>query len=765
MHLGEIATITPSSTPSWTIVACNGQPAISVEVYQQPEGNTVAIAAAVRARLAELSRRLPAEVVLRTWYDQSDLIRAGTRAVLHAVLLGIGLAAVVVLLALRQLRAALIAAITVPGALAGAVVGLHLIGQSLNLMTLGGMAAAVGLILDDAIVVVEYLARHLPSTDGATRRATVLAQARGLLSPMIGSTCASLVILLPLSALTGIAGSFFIALAVTMGLGLLMSLGIALTVLPLLMAWWGAPPSPAASPETGSRWTRTYARMLQHLVRWRWWVVGCLLPLATVGMLAERNLDTGFLPTVDEGGFTFDYRAPPGTSLERTDFLVRKVEAILRATPEVQTFSRRTGLQLGGGITEANEGDIFVRLRPLPRASIEEVMDRVRTQVSTAVPELDIDLSQQMEDLIGDLVGNPHPIEIELVGADGDMLARTARAVAAAITDVPGIVDVNDGVVVAGNAIEVHLDSSIAALHGLDATTIAEQLRTTLAGEVVATVPGVVELIGVRAVGPLAPQVDPDALAQVTVVGTDGAHVPLRAVSRLVRVVGQSEIDHHDLERVVAVTARIDDNNLGAAIARLQPILSRAGLIPSGIHVRLGGLYAQQQQAFHDLMGVLLAAIAALVVLLTALYRSLRLTLALMITATCSLAGVTMALWLTQTGLTITALMGLTMVVGIVTEVSILFASAIAALPSSMSLADRVVAAAVSRLRPILMTVAAAVLALLPLALAGPGGAELQRPLAIAIIGGLLLQLPLALLVLPMLVLVLRPSDESRQLV
>jgi multidrug efflux pump subunit AcrB len=484
--------------------------------------------------------------------------------------------------------------------------------------------------------------------------------------------------------------------------------------------------------------------------------LAAILPIAWAGWSSYQSLGTGFMPSMDEGGFVLDYRSAPGSSLSETDRLLRQVEAILQRTPEVETYSRRTGLQLGGGVTEANEGDFFIRLKAGSRRPIDEVMDDVRNRVQRDVPGLDIELAQLMEDLIGDLIANPHPIEVILSGADGETLRRSATEVAKRIEQVRGVVDINNGVVVAGDAQQITVNRDAAALEGVDPAEIAHQVENAVEGNVVATVQRGELLSGVRIWLPPHARAIDEQVANLPLHGPDGHLFPLSRVARLEPVTGQPQITHLDLERVVAVTARISGRDLGSTIGDLRTVLDGPGALPSGVTYRLGGIYAQQQQAFRDLAMVLGSALVLVFLLLVFLYESLRMALAMLLTTLLSLAGVMVGLRLTGMELNITALMGTTMVVGIVTEVSILFASAFTAGALDRDRGERLIDAGLARMRPIMMTVVAAALALAPLAIGLGEGSDMQRPLAIAIISGLLLQLPLAVVVLPMLLACVR---------
>jgi multidrug efflux pump subunit AcrB len=755
--LEDVATVRKATAPNFTRVTADGRNAVLFQVYQQPGGNTVQIAREVKAKLAEARHRLPADIRLANWYDQSELILASAGSVRDAVLIGVGLAAVVLLVFLRNWKVALIATLAVPAVLASAVLLLYVLHMSFNIMTLGGMAAAVGLIIDDAIVIVEHITRRLRS-DGGPESDRVMRATAEFTRPLIGSSASTIIIFAPLAFLTGVTGAFFKALSLTMAVSLVISFLIAWLAIPVVAAHLLGPKD--AEQEEGGSVTRAvhrfYARLMYHLLSRPWLIALAIIPTLGLGYLAYQNLGSGFMPVMDEGGFILDYNARPGTSLTETDRLLRQVEEILRTTPEVQTYSRRTGLQLGGGLTEANSGDLFVRLKPLPRRPLEEVMTEVRRRVEHAVPGLQIETLQLMEDLIGDLTAVPQPIEVIIFSDDPGVLETTAHAVAEGIKTVHGVEEVKSGIVLAGDALDIKVDRVKAALEGMEPEAITRQLNDLLTGNVTTQIPRGPKLIGVRVwtAGDVRATV-PD-LEKLQLRAPDGHLFPLKRVATLQSVTGQPEITREDLKRMVAVTARISGRDLGSTIRDVKTVLQRPGMMPAGMTYRLGGLYEQQRIAFHGLLVVIIAAIALVFLLLLFLYESLRVAAAMLFTTMLVLAAVFMGLWLTNTELNITSIMGMTMIVGIATEVAIFYYSEYADLPGEQAASQRLVAAGVNRMRAITMTTVAAILALLPLALGLGQGSAMQQPLAIAIIAGLIAQLPMVLVILPTVLRLLR---------
>ncbi len=760
--LGDVARVERSVVPQWVRVTQDGHPAVLFNVYEQPGGNAVRIAGAVRRIIARFP--MPPAVRVRSWYDQSILVTQSAASVRDAVLIGLGLAGLVLLAFLRSWRVTLVAVLTVPATLAITILVLRLIGQSFNIMTLGGIAAAVGLVIDDVIVMIEHIA-HRAGAGAATSetRLLVLPAAREFLVPLSGSSFATIIVFIPLAFLGGVTGAFSRALALTMGAALVISMLLTLFAVPLLarglvdFARWRDPA--AAGP---GRIGRAHQRLLRALIPRPWVLPLLLVPLLALGYVAYRQVPTGFMPAMDEGGFVMDYHTRPGTSLTETDRELRQIEAILRKDPAVDTFSRRTGMGLGGDLNEPNQGDFFVRLTASARPPIQTVMARIRRRIHARVPGVTVDTAQLMSDLIGDLTAVPQPIEIKLFDPDDTAaLIPTARRVAAAIARLRGVIEVHSGVVLAGDALDVRIDPARAALQGVTPAAVRSQLAAYLTGTVAALIPTAHRMEGVRVWLPSRFRATTAELAALPIrapmgapmgapTGTPGgALFPLSMVARLREVSGQPEIDRDNLQQMVAVTGRIQGRGIGAVIADVRTVLARPGMLPPGMRFTLGGLYQQQQIAFAGLIRVFLAALVAEFVLLLVLYQRFWLPVIVIGSALLSTTAVFTGLWVSGVALNITALMGMTMIIGISSELAIFYVSEYVELARHMPAREALAAAAGNRLRPIAMTTLAAILTLLPLALALAAGSGMQQPLAIAIISGLLLQFPLVLLGVP----------------
>lgn len=760
VKVGDIADVVPGSQPQWIRVVEDGNPAVLFNIYEQPDGNAVQIAAAVRQKLARFA--MPKGVHLSNWYDQSVLVTQSAASVRDAVAIGLLLAGGVLFFFLRSWQTTLIALLIVPATLATSVIVLGFLGLSFNIMTLGGIAAAVGLVIDDAIVMIEHIARRAGAADAGVD--AVLPAGREFLVPLSGSSLATIIVFLPLGFLGGVTGAFSRALSITMASALIISWLFTAFAVPVLARMlidfhrWRDPAS------HGSGWIdRQHRRFLDRMFARPWLIAALLLPLVLLGWFSYNHVATGFMPAMDEGGFVLDYKTKPGTSLTETDRELRQIEQILKADPAVATFSRRTGLGLGGDYNESNSGDFFVRLKDGNRAPIEEVMSEVRQRINAEVPGVDVDLSQLMEDLIGDLTAVPQPIEVKLFSSDTSKLIPQAGKVAAAVAKVPGVVEVRSGVVPAGGSFDIRVDPVKAAYEGVDADGVRQALEGYLSGVVATSIPEQNKLVAVRVWLPQSLRKHDTDLAALSIRAPDGHLFPLKRVATITPVSGEPEITRENLQRVVPVTGRIEGRGLGATVSDVKAVLDRPGMLEPGVRYELGGLYQQQQIAFAGLIRVFVAALVAEFILLLVLYERFWLPFIIIGSSLLSTTAVFTGLWLSGVDLNITALMGMTMIVGIATELAIFYVSEYTELATHMPPREALKAASANRLRPILMTTLAAILTLLPLALAIGQGSAMQQPLAIAIISGLLLQFPLVLLAMPVVIGLTIPREEDAE--
>jgi len=771
VRVGDVAQVESATMPVYTMVTADGTPAVLLNITRQPSGNTVAVANGVAAELDQLRKKLPPGVNLQPFYDQSQLVRESIASVRDAILIGLVLACVILFLFLRDWRSSIIAGLVIPVTVAVTVLFMWMLGESFNLMTLGGLAAAIGLVIDDAIVVVENIVLHREAGEG--RIEAVRKALHEITTPLIGSTITPVVVFLPLIAVTGVTGSFFRALALTMTASLLTSLVLALTWTPSLGLVLLRSHHPAPQREEPNHHHEA-GPILQRIMSWHraaleWSLrkpvllgVACLV-LVAGSFFAYQSLGSDLLPEMDEGGFVLDYIMPAGSSLAETNRVLQHVEQILRNTPEVENTSRRTGLQLGlAAVTEANTGDFTVKLKSHRSRSIDEVMNDVRNHIKSTEPELDVEFTQVLQDMIGDLSNAPEPIQIKLSANDPQLLYNLVPRVADAISKVNGVVDVENGVdnTISGPATNFQVDPALAARMGFTSTEVAEDATSILDG-VTANAPLIANgrpyTIRIRLADNTRSSLD--AIENTVFNSTTGHLATLGSMTHITQLPPQNEIHRENLQQLVVVTGRLEGTDLGTAVAQVQKVVASMHLPPS-VRVEYGGTYQEQQKSFSDLLRVLLLALVLVFGVLLAEFRNLSAPIAILASSVLSIGGVVFALLLTGTTFNVASFMGLIMVIGIVAKNGILLLDADDRYRNEgIAPREAMLLAAQRRLRPILMTAVAAIFGMLPLAFAFGAGSQMLQPLAIAVIGGLLLSMLLSLVVTPIVYYLLTRND------
>ena len=756
LHINDVAKVRESVEPVYTVVTANAKPAVLLNIYRQPDSNTVEVANAVHAEIESLKKDLPHGINLGTFYDQSELVNDSIKSVRGAILLGLILASLIMVLFLRDWGTSLVAGLVIPATIGITFIIMRALGQSFNLMTLGGLAAAVGLVIDDAIVVVENIVMHRDS--GQSRAEAIRSAIREIRVPLVGSTITPIVVFLPLISITGVTGVFFRALAVTVGVALLTSLALALTWTPTLSHYFlrnrRGNTGSAARHESVPRWLMTaYERTLRFALEHRLVLAFFTIVLIAVSYFCYKNTGSDLLPAMDEGGFIVDYIMPAGASLRDTNRVISHVERILLATPEVESIARRTGLQLGlAAVTEANTGDISVKLKRNRKRSGDQVIADVRAKVREAEPVLDVEFPQLLQDMIGDLTNAPEPVVIKLFSQDGEVLRRWAPLVAGGIKKIPGVVDVEDGIEnhISGTAIMFNVDPVVTARAGFTPQEVELDASAMLQGE--PAPPPVVlndRSYTIRVQFPPAVRKTLDTMRNTLIVSGTGKTATIGSLAGMTEIPGQTEIERENLQRDVSVTARFEGINLGDGMAKVQQAVTGLN-IPPAIRVAYGGQYAEQQKSFKDLAFVLALAIVLVFMVLLFEFGNFGAPIAVLSSALLSTSGVFLALLITRTTFNLSSFMGLIMVVGIVAKNGILLldadqkfrAEGVPAEESMMRAGER-------RLRPIMMTALATVAGMFPLALAIGAGSQMLQPLAIAVIGGILASMVLSLVVTP----------------
>jgi multidrug efflux pump subunit AcrB len=797
VHIKDVGTAQAAIEPVYTAVSANGTPALLVSVNRQLDSNTAQVADEVHEAMAAIRRTLPAGIEMRAFYDQSNIVHESIVSVRDAIIIGLFLAGLTIWLFLRDWGTAVMTGLVVPVTMVVAFIAMKILGQSFNLMTLGGLAAAVGLVIDDKIVVVENIVLHRDGGEGPLE-ATASAL-KELTVPLIGSTLTPIVVFLPLITITGVTGTFFSALAIAMSVSLLTSLVLALVWtsnlsarlvrrghratgeaavgriapganVPAQLDSESSDPRAAqvrrmmiaeeASLTHGAfgRFLLFYERLMRRSLRHPGAVTALCVVLVGASYLCYRALGRDLLPAFDEGGFVLDYVMPPGSSLEETSRVVGHIESILRATPEVESTSRRTGLELGlAAVTEPNTGDIAVRLKAQRRRSADEVIREVRAKVASSEPGLDVEFIQVLQDMIGDLTGAPEPVVVKLFSPDVELLTTWAPKVAEALGKVTiggttPIVDIADGIekTTSGPAVRFTVNPEAADRAGFT----AEELGTVA----VAMVDGEPTLSPVliddrpyplRIRFPTSARLSLEAMSNTMLVSGSGSTATLGSLSTIDELPGQIEVRRENLQRLVEVTARLEGVDMGTGIAAVQKAVDDLKLPPS-IRVEYGGTYKEQQKSFRDLSTVLILAIVLIFLVLLFEFRSFTAPAAILASAILSTSGVFLALLVTRMTFNVSSFMGLIMVVGIVAKNGILLLDANEKFRSvGFSAEEAIVQAGRRRLRPIVMTALAAVAGMLPLALALGAGSQMLQPLAIAVIGGILISMLLSLVITP----------------
>ncbi|HVY49257.1 MAG TPA: efflux RND transporter permease subunit, partial [Minicystis sp.] len=675
--------------------------AVVISVARLPDASAPDVVERAEAAVRALAPSLPKGATIEPVYDQALLVRAAMGSVRDAILLGIALCFATIALFLRDARAGLVDSLTVPLTLAVTFVIMRAAHQTLNLMSLGGMAVAIGLVIDDAIVVVEAIAHH--RSLGKDVGAAAVDGTRELAPAVIGTTVTTVVVFVPLAFLRGTVGDFFRALAFTVTAAVLVSLVVALALVPLAAgaALSRSPPRPPA--------TARYGRLVRAAIRRPLVALGLFAAVVAAGVVVAPLVPSGFLPQIDEGGFVVDYFMPAGTSLAATDAVARRIEHEIGALPEVRTFSRRTGAEMGPvTATAANRGDIMVRLAPASRRdkSSEEVVAELRERLREAVPEARVEFVQVLQDVLGDLSGNPRPIEIKVFGPDYAVLDDLGEKVAARIEKVPGVVDVYAGHERRSTELRFTVRRDEAARLDVTPAAVQAELSAALDGEVVGSVRRFDRTVGVRVRYPNPVRHDPRAVRELPF--SAGARTTSFAtVTRLVEDTSPSQLLHESLQPVVAVTADHEKRDLGSVARDIDAAL--AGLaLPPGYRLVTGGQVESQRATVRDVAEVGGVALLLVLAVLAAQFRRLRLAALVLVSVPVALVGAVVALLVAGSELDASSLMGCVLLVGLVVKNGVLLLEqAETNLAAGLAVDDALAAAAERRVRPILMTTTA----------------------------------------------------------
>jgi CzcA family heavy metal efflux pump len=776
LRVRDVATVEMGTEDHVRIVAGDGRPAALLNITRQLGGNTLEIADSVAAITRSLSATLPSGMRLKPLYDQAALVRDAVRSVRDAMIIGAILAVVVLLLFLRHGRITAISASSIPLTLAITVFVMWLIGQTFNLMTLGAMAIAIGLVIDDAVVVTENIVRHYhhnPDRASAVRSAVA-----ELLWPVTTSTITTVVVFLPLGLLTGVEGQFFHALSIVLTIAVLVSLLLAVTIIPLLSEQFLTPHDadeaaedvrthPAGFAGVLARigaWLDTlatgYERLLARSLQQRRMMFAAAAALIVAGLVAHHFVGTGFLPDMDEGAFVVDYVTPGGTALNETDREVHIAESILLATPEVEGTSRRTGAELGLFATAQNTGDIVVRLKPPSRRkrSSFDVIDDVRVRINAAVPRMRIEFVQILSDVINDLAGAARPVEIKLFGSDIGALEAYGRQLGDKLEHVEGLEDVFNGVSEPSAEMAMSINGAEANRIGMTPNAVSDQVASALLGADAGALRLDDRSVNIRVRAPDSVRFNQEQLASLPLVAPESrATVQLGSLADFQGQDTRAELLRENQQQMIDLTADISDRSLGGVIKDVKHILATTPP-PSGVRVELAGQYASQQQAFRALLLVLALAAVSVIAVMLIQFESFVEPLVILLAAPLSFVGAMVLLLITGTPLNVSSFMGLILLVGLIVKNGIILLDFTRhrMREDGLALEPALRDAARVRLRPILMTTLCTLFGLLPLALGLGAGSEMQKPLALSVIGGLAVSTPITLFLVPTLLITIR---------
>ena len=758
LHLRDIANVKIAEQTEYVRINANGKNAALVAVVKQPNANLIDITQDVEKKITELNASiLPQGVSLSPYYVQADFVNDSIRSVTDSVWIGLLLAMVVCVIFLRSAKSSAVILITIPLTISLTLLSLYMLKYNFNIMTLGAIAASIGLIIDDAIVVVEQIHRTHEEHPETPTKELLSKSVNYLLPAMIGSSISTIVIFFPFVLLSGVAGAYFKILANTMMITLVCS---------FLVTWIGLPVIYLLL--SGKRHTFKAEVVLHERKSGRWisyfihrpvisFVFVAVL-VASVYYISSR-LETGFLPEMDEGSIVLDYKSPPGTSLQETDRMLREVEKLLPSVPEIETYSRRTGTQMGFFITEPNDGDYLIQLRKDRKRTTNEVIDEIRQKVESTQPALQIDFGQVIGDMLGDLMASTQPVEIKIYGDNVTVLQNLARQVAEITEKVKGTADVFDGITIAGPSVNIEPDNLKLAQFGITPANFQAQLQTQLEGNVIGSIFEKEQQTDIRMIYPDAINTTIDRMKNGTIFLPNGKLQPLAQLARITPEAGSAEIERENLQSMIPVTARLDNRDLGSVMKELQQEIQLKVNLPQGYHISYGGAYEEQQKSFSELLIILLSAALLVFTVMIFMFKNIKVALLILVISILGISGSMIALFLTNTPLNVGSYTGIIMIIGIIGENAI-FTFLQFHQTLDVSTPDEAVVYAIStRLRPKLMTALGAIIALSPIALGIGTGAQLHQPLAIAVIGGFVIALPLLLIVYPsMLRLIFRKT-------
>lgn len=760
IYLKDIASITIGEQKQYVKINANGKDVPLIAILKQPNANLIEVSDAVHKSLVKLQNTLPKGTVLRPFYDQADFVNNSVKSITDVLWIGLFLAILVAIIFLRSFKASSVILLTIPITLALTVVVMHYFNYTLNIMTLGAIAAAIGLIIDDAIVVVEQIHRTHEEHPNEPTRSLIGKAIHYLFPAMLGSSLSTIVIFIPFVLMSGVAGAYFGILTNTMIITLVCSFLVSWLALPVIYLL-------LSSFQEG---VKAQKQVKEHHIKQQNWVsffihkpIISLVFMALLGVsiyYVYPKLRTGFLPEMDEGSIVLDYNSPSGTSLEQTDIMLKKVDMIIQSIPEVESFSRRTGTQMGFFITEPNRGDYMIQLKKHRKRTTDQVADEIRQRVESVEPGLVVDFGQVIGDMLGDLMASVQPIEIKVYGPNIDKLHNLSSQITTLVEQVKGTADVFNGIVGAGPVVSINPKTDRLAQFGISPTSFLQQMQARTDGVVVGTILESEKETSIRLLPTTSELNSVEALRNEFIQVNTGQLMPINEFATIELKKGESEIERENLQSMVAISARLNNRDLGSVMNDIKRTVSQHVVIPQGYHIAYGGAYAEQQQSFKELLTILIIGSVLVFTVILFLFRDFKVALIILLLAVLGISGSLLGLYITHTPLNVGSYTGMIMIVGIIGENAIFTFLQFHNSLKELNYEQAIVYSISTRLRPKLMTALGGTIALVPLALGIGTGAQMHQPLAIAVIGGFVVALPLLLIVFPSLLKIVEKRDK-----
>lgn len=747
VRIKDIANISIGEAKEYVRINANGKDVPLIAINKQPNANLIDVVNNVYEQLAQLKSILPKGVTLIPYYNQADFVGNSMSSLKDVLWIGLLLAIIVTFIFLRSLKASTVILLTIPVTLGLTLLLLYYFGYTLNIMTIGAIAAAIGLIIDDAIVVVEQIHRTHEENPETPTITLIPVAIKYLLPAMIGSSLSTIVIFLPFVLMSGVAGAYFKVLTNTMIITLVSSFFVTWLGLPVIYLFL----SKGTSVQEGSKKVKNQ-KWVTYFISRPIYSISFVVGIILFSTFIIPRLPSGFLPEMDEGSIVLDFSSPAGTSLEDTDNLLKHVDKILKDTPEVESFSRRVGTQMGFFITEPNRGDYLIQLKKTREKTTEEISDEIRIKIENNLPSLQVDFGQVIGDMLGDLMSSVQPIEVKIFGDNKTKLLEIGNDVTKIIEETNGTADVFNGITIAGPQIQFIPNTANLLKYQLTPEDLQFQLQTKIEGSLVGSILEKNRFTNIRL---FENNTNPtiNNIKNSSIFLPNGEIKPIQEFAQINISPGVEEIDRENIKQMIAITARLNNRDLGSTLNEIKQKISSQINLPIGFQIVYGGSYAEQQQAFSELLIILLLASLFVFTVILFLFRKILISLAIIIIAILGIGGSLLALFITGTPLNVGSYTGLIMIIGIIGENSIFtYLQYNEARKSGLSIDEAITFSISTRIRPKLMTALGAITALMPLALGIGTGAQLHQPLAISIIGGFVFTLPLLLIVLPTII-------------